>query len=124
MNNNTGTAMDTRVKNFSYWWRKNKNNNKAFLWLTSHAKRIAFSYNLPPYTWDEICTINKRHLHSEHKRMSRGDAWKLWKFVHPLATNRIDRITASGEFLMEQKLNKSTLKPKKEVTVVYKNRIT
>lgn len=122
MSNDQGNAMNARVKTFNNWWRKNKRNPKAMLWLTSHAKRIAFAYNLPPHTWDEITTINKRFLHSEYKRMNRASAWKLWKFTHPLSTNRIERIGDTADYLMDAKHNKNTSKPKKEVTVVYKNK--
>ena len=120
MSNNS--ASRARVVTFNAWWRNNRNNTKAFLWLTAHAKRIAYAYNLPPFTFDEITTINKRYLHSTHKRMNRSSAWKLWKFIHPLSTNRIQRIIATGEHLMMAKHNKSTVKPKKEVTVVYKTK--
>ena len=115
-------AQRARVNTFNAWWRNNRNKPKAFHWLTAHAKRVAYAYNLPPFTFDEIITINKRYQHSTHKRMSRGDAWKLWKFIHPLHTNRIQRIVSTGEFLMEAKHNKSTVKPKKEVTIVYKTK--
>ncbi len=54
--------------------------------------------------------------------MSRRDAWKLWKFTHPLATNRIQRISDTGDYLMTAKHDKSTKDSKKPVTVVYKNK--
>jgi len=112
----------SRVKTFNQWWRRSRNNHRSLTWLTSHAKRIAFAYNLPPHTWDEIIHINKRFLNSEYKRMSRRDAWKLWKFIHPLSTNRIQRISDTGDYLMSAKHDKNTSKPKKEVTIVYKNK--
>jgi len=54
--------------------------------------------------------------------MNRASAWKLWKFTHPLSTNRIERIGDTADYLMDAKHNKNTVMPKKEVTVVYKNK--
>lgn len=118
----TMNAKEARVNSFNRWWRRSKRNHSSLVWLTSHAKRVAFAYNIPPHTWDEVIHINKRFLHSEYKRLSRRDAWKLWKFIHPLSTNRIARITATGDYLLSVKHDKSTKSTKKPVTVVYKNK--
>lgn len=112
-----------RSAEFNRWWRcHNIANSKGLLWLVHHAKRIAFGYNLPPYTWDQVQYITKRYLNSEHRRMSRRDAWTLWKVTHPLCNDRIQRIQTTGDYLLSAKDNKNTKLTKKPVVVIYKNK--
>lgn len=110
-----------RSAEFQRWWRSHRTpNSKGLLWLVHHAKRIAFGYNLPPYTWDQVQYITKRYLNSEHRRMSRRDAWTLWKVTHPLSNDRINRIRTTADYLFRAKNDKNTKDSKKTVTVVYK----
>ena len=126
MNNNT-----RRVMQFNVWWRQNRHQSKGFTWLSMQAKRIAYAYNLPPFSFDQVQTITKRYLNSDYKRLSRKDCWTLWKMCHPLKSHRIDRLKSTADYLMEAKSKPkadiNTDKPKKEtrtVEVVYKTRLT
>ena len=90
------------------------------------AKRVAYAYNLPPYSFDQVQTITKRYLNSDYKRMSRKDCWTLWKMCNPLKNARVDRLQSTGDYLMEAKSKAktdiNTVMPKKEVTIVYKSK--
>jgi len=117
-----------RAAHFGKWWKSNRGNHKGYQWLCTHSRRITYAYNLPPFTWDEVQTITKRWHNSEHKRISRKDAWTLWKIMHPLMNERTKRLQTTGEFLLASKAGHkaarkqslSTNQPKKEVDIQYK----
>mgnify|MGYP007073193790 CR=1 FL=1 len=92
-----------RIKQFSKWWKNNKTNRKASRWLTKHAQRCVHDYCMPPDVFDKTKAITKRYNLSEYKRLTRSEAWFLWRITYPLHTERVQRILATGAFLDEKR---------------------
>ena len=90
-----------RQKEFVKWWGMNKTHRPSHKWLIKHTARVLHSYDLHPNNWDHAKKITKRYNLSEYKRLNRSDAWYLWRITHPLHSERVERILATGAFLME-----------------------
>jgi hypothetical protein len=119
-----------RRNNFRRWWRKNNKNQKAQDWLTYHSRRVAYGYHMRPGVFDLVQYITKRYFKSEYKRLTERNAWTLWKLIHPLHTERVERMTDTATHLIAAKeelesvkrANKSTFNDKKTVIVERKTR--
>ena len=81
------------------WWKKNHHKKQGQVWLCKSAKRIAFAYNLHPSAFDDVRFICKRFFSSEHMRLRKEDAWKLYKLCNPLHTERLKRLQTTAEHL-------------------------
>ena len=57
--------------------------------------------DLHPRVWDHGKAIVKRYNMSDHKVLGRSQAWFLWRIIHPLHSERVERILATGAFLNE-----------------------
>ena len=93
-------SYNKRRRNFDKWWRFNHHRSNAHVWLTKHAKRVAYGYMLPPAHHEDVQYICKRFNKSQHRRLKCCDAWNLWKVVHPVHRDRNNTITRSAEKLM------------------------
>ena len=91
--------MKSRQRKFDMWWKKNHHKKQGQVWLCKSAKRIAFAYNLPPSAFDDVRFICKRFFSSEHMRLRKEDAWKLYKLCNPLHTERLKRLQTTAEHL-------------------------
>lgn len=92
----TESLSESRQKRFIKWWSRNSHRQTAHYWLTKTSQRVLHEYAVPPNMWDECKRIIKRYNLSEHKRISQTDAYTLWRLVHPLMTERIQRLTATA----------------------------
>lgn len=88
-----------RENKFEQWWKKNHHKKTGQVWLCKSAKRIAFAYNLHPSAFDDVRFICKRFFSSEHMRLKKSDAWKLYKLCNPLYTERLKRLQTTAEHL-------------------------
>ena len=88
-----------RQDNFARWWRKNHHRRPAHTWLASHVKRVAFSYNFPPEVFDAMIFATKRFYNSEYRRLSKDEAWTMWRFTHPLYPDRVKVLMQTSEHL-------------------------
>lgn len=91
--------MKSRERKFEMWWKKNHHKKQGQVWLCKSAKRIAFAYNLHPSAFDDVRFICKRFFSSEHMRLRKADAWKLYKLCNPLHTERLKRLQTTAEHL-------------------------
>ena len=91
--------MKSRERKFEMWWKKNHHKKQGQVWLCKSAKRIAFAYNLHPSAFDDVRFICKRFFSSEHMRLRKEDAWKLYKLCNPLHTERLKRLQTTAEHL-------------------------
>ena len=91
--------MKSRQRKFDMWWKKNHHKKQGQVWLCKSAKRIAFAYNLHPSAFDDVRFICKRFFSSEHMRLRKEDAWKLYKLCNPLHTERLKRLQTTAEHL-------------------------
>ena len=107
---------DYRKKQFGKWWYKNKNHKPAHKWLAHHARERARFWRFHPQTEDEINFITKRYFQSTHKRLSKADAWKLFRIVNPLPHQRLKQIQAEADYLKEtlEELKAESMRQKKE----------
>lgn len=94
-----------RIQRFRKWWAMNKTHRPSHHWLVKHTKRIMHDYNIGPDAWDKAKQVTKRYALSEYKKLSRSDAWFLWRITHPLHNERIERLLATALFY-EEKRNK------------------
>jgi len=92
-----------RIKRFNKWWSLNKTHRPSHHWLVKHTRRIVYDYNIAPDAWDRAKHISKRYALSEYKKLSRSDAWFLWRITHPLHSERIERLLATAVFLDEKR---------------------
>ena len=90
-----------RIQTFRKWWSKNKSHRPSHLWLVKHTKRIMHDYNIGPDAWDTAKAIIERYNLSEYKKLSRSNAWFLWRITHPLHNERIERLMATAIFYQE-----------------------
>lgn len=88
-----------RENKFEAWWKKNHHKKTGQVWLCKSAKRIAFAYNLHPSAFDDIRIICKRFFSSEHMRLKKNDAWKMYKLCNPLYHERLKRLQTTAEHL-------------------------
>ena len=95
-----------RIEIFHKWWRLNKTHRPSHHWLVRHTKRIMYLYSIAPEAWDVAKHITKRYELSDYKKLSRSNAWFLWRITHPLHNERIERLMASAVFLDEKSQNK------------------
>tara|TARA_S200002703_G_scaffold53823_1_gene46520 strand:+ start:5679 stop:6539 length:861 start_codon:yes stop_codon:yes gene_type:complete len=91
--------MKSRERKFEAWWKKNHHKQAGQVWLCKSAKRIAFAYNLHPSAFDDVRFICKRFFSSEHMRLRKADAWKLYKLCNPLYEERLKRLQTTAEHL-------------------------
>ena len=89
----------SRERKFEQWWKKNHHKKTGQVWLCKSAKRIAFAYNLHPSAFDDVRFICKRFFSSEHMRLRKADAWKLYKLCNPLHSERLKRLQTTAEHL-------------------------
>ncbi len=92
-----------RQRRFIRWWLKNKTHRPSHHWLVKHSKRIIYDYNTAPDQWDKAKQVIRRYTNSDYKKLSRSDAWFLWRLVFPLHTARIERLLATAVFLDEKR---------------------
>ena len=119
-----------RRQHFHRWWRKNNKARRSHDWLAFHARRVAYGYHMMPGVFDRVKHITKRYHNSEYKRLGERDAWTLWKLIHPLHTERVERLLLTTEHLIQAKAElesakktiKSTIPDKKTFTVERKVR--
>ena len=95
----------TRIRKFRKWWSMNKTHRPSHHWLIKHTKRIMHDYNIGPEAWDHCKTITKRYNLSQYKKLSRSDAWFLWRVTHPLQDERVERLLATAVFYQQQQEN-------------------
>lgn len=103
-------SQDNRWISFARWWNRNHHRQKSHDWLCAHARRIAFAYFFHPAAFDEVIFITKRHYNSEYKRLKQADAWKLWRFIHPLHNRRVRAIEAAADRYEEKRQKLKELK--------------
>lgn len=107
---NPNQTQDSRWADFARWWQVNHHRRRGHDWLCGHAKRIAFAYFFQPEAFDEIKFITRRYWNSEYKRLTHWDAWKLWRFTHPLPNARIRAIEEAALRFEEKRVKLKELK--------------
>ena len=90
---------DSRRRQFEKWWRFNHHRSNAHVWLCKHAKRVNFSYMLPPELHEDVHYICKRFNLSEYRRLPSKHAWQLWKITHPSISQRETHKIRTAEHL-------------------------
>ena len=91
-----------RIKRFRKWWKINKTHRPSHHWLVKHSRRCIYEFASPPEVWDKVKQTCYRYTNSEYKKLSRSDAWFLWRVTHPLENDRVQRILATAAFLHEK----------------------
>jgi len=88
-----------RKSKFEKWWGQNSHRTTGHTWLTKHARRVLHNYNAPPEQYSHTLTIIKRYNLSVYKRLSKTDAYFLWRLIHPSMSVRATILKSTADFL-------------------------
>ena len=117
-------VIDERRTHFDRWWRKNHSRKQAHHWLAYHARRIAQTYCFGPELFDYVQTLTRAFFKSQYRKLSKTEAWELWRLTHPGVTERTQRLREAGEYYAAKRelSKKATETTKKKFTVEVKRR--
>ena len=87
-----------RHRKFNKWWKTNHHYKIAHRWLVKHSKRCAHNYHIAPEQFDHAISVMKRYNLGEYKRLTKADAYFLWRLTHPTINERRERLLASAAF--------------------------
>jgi len=87
-----------RHRKFDKWWKTNHHYKIAHRWLVKHSKRCAHNYHIAPEQFDHAISVMKRYNSGVYKRLTKADAYFLWRLTHPTINERRERLLASAAF--------------------------
>lgn len=87
-----------RHRKFDKWWKTNHHYKIAHRWLVKHSKRCAHNYHIAPEQFDHAISVMKRYNQGVYKRLTKADAYFLWRLTHPTINERRERLLASAAF--------------------------
>ena len=87
-----------RHRKFDRWWKTNHHYKIAHRWLVKHSKRCAHNYHIAPEQFDHAISVMKRYNSGVYKRLTKADAYFLWRLTHPTINERRERLLASAAF--------------------------